>query len=377
MKILVLTSRYTALRDIIEEDFGRQTRLFEALSKYDNEIHFYCVDYRKKENKDTKLHDMKIMIRPFSPFNPLQLLLFYRQLKKTIKEGGYDLIIGTSDPLWGVFGYYASKSCKIPFLYDLHDNYEVYQSYSIPFMKYLDRHIIKKSYLVTTVSHTLKEYIAKWRKENVFVVQNGVDFNLFKPENKIKAREILKLPKDANVIAYAGSIQKLQGIDILIEAFIKLKNQYPKLLLFLAGRIKSEKGKSINMDVEGLIHVDHLDQQGVVNVINAADIAVIPNRMNAFTKYCFPYKCVEYMACNTPIVATNVGDVADMLKAFPNTLCNPDDVEDMTKKISFQLNNPKKSDYRSKIKENTWMSIARDLDKKIRMYLSKKNFSSQ
>ena len=34
MKILVLTSRYTATRDIIGEDFGRQTRLFEALKKF-------------------------------------------------------------------------------------------------------------------------------------------------------------------------------------------------------------------------------------------------------------------------------------------------------------------------------------------------------
>tara|TARA_Y100000310_G_C20681183_1_gene816042 strand:- start:2066 stop:3178 length:1113 start_codon:yes stop_codon:yes gene_type:complete len=369
MKILVLTSRYTALRDIIEEDFGRQTRLFEALSKYDNEIHFYCVNYRNKENKDTTLHNMKIMIRPFSPFNPIQLLLFYRKLKKTIKEGCYDLIVGTSDPLWGVFGYYASKACKIPFLYDLHDNYEVYQSYSIPFMKYLDRHIIKKSYLVTTVSHTLKKYISQWRNDNVLVVQNGVDFSLFKPGDKANARKILKLPKDVKVIAYAGSIQKLQGIDVLIEAFIKLKNQFPNLLLFLAGRIKSEKGQSINLDVKDLLHVDHLDQQGVVNVINAADVVVIPNRMNAFTKYCFPYKCVEYMACNTPIVATKVGDVANILKTWPNTLCNPDDIEDMTKKIRFQLDNPKKTDYRSKIKQNTWMSIAQNLDKEIKTRL--------
>ena len=91
MKILVLTSRYTALRDIIEEDFGRQTRLFAALQKLDNQIDFFCVDYKKKEHKDTKLHGMNIHIKPFTPFNPLSHIKLYKQLKKQLKQK-YDLI---------------------------------------------------------------------------------------------------------------------------------------------------------------------------------------------------------------------------------------------------------------------------------------------
>ena len=47
MRILVLTSRYTATRDIINEDFGRQTRLFEALKKLNHNIDFFCADYKK------------------------------------------------------------------------------------------------------------------------------------------------------------------------------------------------------------------------------------------------------------------------------------------------------------------------------------------
>ncbi len=51
MRILVLTSRYTATRDIIGEDFGRQTRLFSALKKIGHEVDFLVADYRKYENK--------------------------------------------------------------------------------------------------------------------------------------------------------------------------------------------------------------------------------------------------------------------------------------------------------------------------------------
>ncbi len=82
MKILVLTSRYTATRDIIEEDFGRQTRLFEALKKFKHEIHFFCTDYKKFENKNTSLHGIKVFIRPFRVFC---FPKFISELKKTIK----------------------------------------------------------------------------------------------------------------------------------------------------------------------------------------------------------------------------------------------------------------------------------------------------
>ncbi|MDP7457702.1 MAG: glycosyltransferase, partial [Candidatus Woesearchaeota archaeon] len=113
---------------------------------------------------------------------------------------------------------------------------------------------------------------------------------------------------------------------------------------------------------KGIIYKDDLNQKGVVQVINAADIVVIPNTDNAFTKYCFPYKCVEYMACNTPIVATNVGDVGIFLKQFPHTLCKPDDVEDLKEKLKYKLTHEEKIDYRKHIKKNTWDAIAEKLN---------------
>ena len=361
MKILVLTSRYTALRDIIEEDFGRQTRLFASLTKLDNEIDFFCVDYKKKEHKDTKLHGMNIFIRPFTPYNPLSHRKLYKQLKKQLKQK-YDLIIATSDPLWGVFAHKAAKATHTKFLYDLHDNYEVYQTYKLPFFKYIDHRIIKSADIVTTVSHTLKDYISKWRKNNVHVIQNGVDTELFKELRQSSARTALKLPQKPKIIAYAGSLQKQQGIHILIEAFEQLQKEFPDLILFLAGRIRKEKSEDLEIQHKGIIYKENLNQKGVVQVINAADIVVIPNTENAFTKYCFPYKCVEYMACNTPIVATNVGDVGIFLKQFPHTLCEPDNVDDLKEKLKYKLTHEEKIDYRKHIKKNTWDAIAKELD---------------
>ncbi len=360
MKILVITSRYTATRDIINEDFGRQTRLFQALKKLNHDIDFFCVDYRKLENKNLSFHGINIFIRPFNFYH---FLNFSNSLNKILKRKKYDLLIATSDPFWGIFGYYYAKKYNAKFLYDLHDNYETYLTYKIPFFGFLDKKIIKKAAIVTTVSSSLKKKISNIRKEKVCLLENGADFDLFKPKEKIKSRKRLNLPLKAKIIAYSGTLQKMQGIDILIEAFNILKKDIKNLYLVLAGRkrIKSEK---LNLNAQNIVWLKGINQKKVVDLINAADVNVIPNSSNEFTKYCFPYKIVEYMACNSKIVATKVGDIAIITPK--NCLCEANSVNDLAQKIKFKLDSKEKINYRQIAKKYTWDNIAKKLDKVIR-----------
>ena len=360
MKILVLTSRYTANRDIIGEDFGRQTRLFEALRKFEHEIYFFCADYRMLESKNITLHGINVVIRPIRPFNPYYILKFAYNLNNLISKEKFDLVVSTSDPVWGMFGFIFSRIHKITFLYDLHDNYEMYGTYKIPFFKYLDRFIIKKADILTTVSYSLKNKIKKLRKKKVFVIQNGVDTNLFRPMGKLVCRNMLKLPKEAKIIAYTGSIQRSQGVDLLIDAFNKLNKEIKNIKLVIAGRFVGKEESKINLRYDGVIYLKSLAQDKIVRLINAADVCVVPNRENDFTKYCFPYKIVEYMACNTPIVATKLGDVNSILRCYKDSLCLPDNTHDMYKKIKAQLKKGK-INYRKNLKSNTWDNIALEL----------------
>ena len=366
MKILVLTSRYTATRDIIGEDFGRQTRLFSALRKLNHEIDFFVADYRKLEDKKTKLHRINVTIVPFSISH---FFGFLKRLDTQLKSKKYDFVIASSDPLWGIIGYIIAKRNNAKFVYDLHDNYETYSTYKIPFFKYMDNAVLRKADLVTTVSHTLMDKIKSIRKDKVFVIQNGVDTNIFRPMDKPKCRKALNLPQNAKIIVYTGSIQRLQGINLLVEAFKVLKKYFNNLRLVIAGRFVRGEENKISLNHDGIIYLKSLTQENVAKLVNASDVAVIPNPENNFTKYCFPYKLVEYMACNANIVATDVGDVGLFLKNFKGSLCKENDVNDMIAKINFQLNKKKnagKTDYRQFAMKNSWENIATHLDKILR-----------
>ncbi len=361
MKILVLTSRYTASRDIVDEDFGRQTRLFAALKKFNHDINFFCADYKKFEKKEKLLHGININIRPFGIF---YFLSFLDNLNIQLKNKKYDYLISTSDPLWGIIGYIFAKKHKVKFIYDLHDNYETYDTYKIPFFKFIDNYAMKNANIITAVSYSLKNKIKNLQNRNVFVVQNGADTRLFKPMNQLSCRKLLGLPKSAKIVAYAGSIQRLQGIDLLIDVIQDLRKEIKDLILVIAGRFYRNEAKYIDLKKEGIIYLGSLTQDKVVKLINAADVVVVPNPANEFTKYCFPYKAVEYMACNTPIVASNVGDVGILLKDFKDSLCKENDKNDMAEKIKTQLNK-KKINYRAKLK-NSWHNIAKELDRILR-----------
>ncbi len=367
MRILVLTSRYTATRDIISEDFGRQVRLFAALKKRGHDIDFYCADYRKFEHKDVRLHGITVFIRRCCP---LSFIPFCLALKSQLEKKKYDVLIATSDPLWGVIGRWAAHKTKTPFIYDLHDNYETYVSYKIPFLPFLEKKVIIGADMVTTVSHALKEKIAKIRTEGVAMIQNGADIKVFRPLSKGLCRKELNLPKDALLIGYAGSIQRGQGIDILIRVVMDIRKKMPKVQLLIAGKFYGNEKKHINLGQEGIISLGSLSQAKIVKLINACDVVVVPNRKNSFTEFCFPYKVVEYMACNVPIVATRVGDVSRILKKFPKSLCEPDDAASMKAVISSQMEKGR-IPYRKHMMDNTWDAIAKEFDKVLRQGIKK------
>jgi|TARA_B100001964_G_scaffold200647_1_gene227872 glycosyltransferase involved in cell wall biosynthesis len=360
MKILVIMKRFGAAKDMVMENFGRQIRLFEPLAKK-HKIDFVCPDYIKKESKIIKRNGIRFIVSPITLFSAGKFIL---SLNGLIKKEKYDVIIATTDPLIGIMGYHYSKKFKIPLVYDLQDNFEIYDTYKIPFIGYFDKKIIKKADIVLTVSENLKKYASKFRSKKSYVIQNGVDLNFFRTIDKNKSRKKLKLPLDIKIIVYIGYLRNLKGFDIMIDALHKVMEKHPNTYLLLSGQI----GKGIDINQKNVIYRKFTNRQDVVSGINAADVAILPNPDNNFARYCFPYKIVEYMACNAPIVATDVGDVSLLLRKYKGSLCKPDDSEDLANKIISKLKENKRVDYSKDMRNFTWEKLAKKLDKIITDY---------
>ena len=362
MKILLLMKRFSTNRDMIMENFGRETRLFSEIRRLGHTVTILCADQVKKERKTTKLNGMAVEIYPFGLGNILKYLA-----AATAKAAENEVVVGTTHPLLGYIAHLAAKRTGRKMAYDIRDNYETYNFTNLPLLKkgmlsrMVNNHVIRSCDLAVCVSESLRQKIAAKRKGPTVVVKNGVNTKLFRPLNKAACRKKLDLPAKTPVIVYTGHISKERGADKLIDAFNKIREKDNSVTLLLSGQVD----KDINMKQPGIVYKELPRRKDVVLGINSGDVAVVPQPEIETTRYAFPYKLMEYLACNVPVVATAIGDVKDLLRDYPDSLAEPGNAEDLANKITLALNNKKKTSYSRIVSEYTWEKLARKLNSEL------------
>ncbi|WP_169336370.1 glycosyltransferase family 4 protein [Archaeoglobus sulfaticallidus] len=146
----------------------------------------------------------------------------------------------------------------------------------------------------------------------------GVDFDRFKPLNKERAKEIVRLPSQKKVILYVGRLYKLKGADIIIQAFKTLKKKYDVELIMIGYHQNDPLIKDARAAGARIIPV--IPQEQLVPYYNAADVFVTASfEENVVAPGGIGMAPIEALACNTPVVSPS-------LRHFPQ-----DDVEKVGK----------------------------------------------
>jgi teichuronic acid biosynthesis glycosyltransferase TuaC len=166
---------------------------------------------------------------------------------------------------------------------------------------------------VLSVSEDLKLHIVNLgiNEEKVHVVPNGVDTWKFKPAGKAHARALLNLPQDKNIILFVGALRKIKGVDYLIEAAKNFVNTNTDLLM--VGRDDGMR-KNLEKRAHELKIADYIRFTGPVNHediplwISASDILVLPSLSEGR-----PNVVLEALACEVPVVATDVGGIPELM----------------------------------------------------------------
>jgi glycosyltransferase involved in cell wall biosynthesis len=137
-------------------------------------------------------------------------------------------------------------------------------------------------------------------------------------KRSISFRQNYKIDKEELIVTYIGGLWYDEGVDILIQAFANLCQNYPtmKVKLIIAGKISNEPEF---VDVEQMVIDLHLqtsvtllgwiDTDQVVDLLSSSDILVVPQIDSPFNRAGLPTKLAEYSAIGKAIIATSVGDV--------------------------------------------------------------------
>ena len=145
------------------------------------------------------------------------------------------------------------------------------------------------------------------------VLANGVDVAIFgAPAAQQPARRMFGLAPESAVIAFAGTLRPWHGLDVAIDALPAL----PGVVLVVAGdgpvRASLELLARQRGVAERIRWLGQLPQAQVRQLLAAADVAVAPYPALDGFGYS-PLKLYEYLAAGVPVVASDIGQVAEVL----------------------------------------------------------------
>ncbi|MBA3033137.1 MAG: glycosyltransferase family 4 protein [Gammaproteobacteria bacterium] len=136
--------------------------------------------------------------------------------------------------------------------------------------------------------------------EKITVLRNGVDLELFKPEDRQQSRATFGM-KGGFAIASVGHLIERKGHHLVIEALPQL----PDAELYIAGAGEEEprlRALADNLSVAQRVHfLGAIPQARLRTLYNASDCLVLASSREGWANV-----LLEAMACGTPVVASNV-----------------------------------------------------------------------
>ena len=143
------------------------------------------------------------------------------------------------------------------------------------------------------------------------VIYNGIDLSVYHPRDKMESRYILGIPKDVYVLLFAASglrdnpWKDFKMLQRVLEIVSKANLTKPVLCLAL-GDIgnRIEYSETLHLDFIPFVS----DAERVATYYCAADIYVHPAKIETFG-----LTVAESLVCGTPVVATNVGGIPEIV----------------------------------------------------------------
>lgn len=234
---------------------------------------------------------------------------------------------------------------------------------SWPLAEYADRLAIKVAAACIFVSKELREEAIKHYgadPKKCFVVETGVNTNLFKPinpEEKAKARIEIKLQPQDKLIVNVGALVERKNIHLLIEALPYLPKNY-KLMLVGEGE-DAYSGKLIALAMEKevkerVIRAAYTPYPQIPIAYQEADLFVLPSSFEGLPKV-----VMESLACGTQVLAAgfNLEEEVSGMEYLEKL-----DSKILAEKIKEMIQNPRIVDRYKIINSYSWDKKAEEVE---------------
>jgi glycosyltransferase involved in cell wall biosynthesis len=162
------------------------------------------------------------------------------------------------------------------------------------------------------------------------LIYNGVS-SFFEPQPAHKVGLFKKIKGLDNYLLFVGNRKPHKNLDRLLKAYKEVKKEFGDLQLVVAGKIFGQEDELTQLkkktNLHDIVEIEEVTDQDLLYLYCGAKALVLPSLYEGFG-----LPLVEAMACGTPVVASNVASLPEVV-GDAGVYVNPYDVEDITRGI--------------------------------------------
>lgn len=275
----------------------------------------------------------------------------FHRLKRRFEGAPPDCIYERAS-LYGTAGVQLAQALDVPLLLEVNSPLTIEQStYRRTAFQELaaaaEQWTLSRADAVLAVSEPLRQQLLGHglNPSRVSVLPNGVNAALFRPEPREPDVRLRWKLGNGPVLGFVGGLRPWHGVDILPTVLQRLVSRYPHLRLIFVGdgplRDKLESDLREKEVLQHAVFTGGLAHADVPPVLRHFDVALAPYPLLDHPFYFSPLKLFEYMGCGIPVVASAIGQIAQVLRhEETGLLYPPGDMETLTAHCDRLLSNP-------------------------------------
>ncbi len=322
------------------------TELGLALARRGHEVHFITYAYPFRLRGWTErvfFHEVDTSTGHYPLFEhyPYTLALASKQHEVALRERLDVLHVHYAIP-HATTAYLAREMLrptrKLPVITTLHGTDITLVGQELGFFG-ITRFSIEQSDLVTAVSTYLREETIRAFsvKREIEVIPNFVNLAEYQP-GEPGCRDGLA-PSGHMVLAHASNFREVKRVRDVVRIFARVRRALPATLLMIgdgpdrADAEQEARELQVDKDVRFLGRLD-----SVVDLLQATDLFLLPSQTESFG-----LAALEAMACGSPVVATRVGGIPEVVEdGVTGILEPPGSVEAMARRAVELLRDPER-----------------------------------
>jgi teichuronic acid biosynthesis glycosyltransferase TuaC len=244
-----------------------------------------------------------------------------RSLRRLVRRDPFDLVHAH----YGLSGAVAMAQCRVPVITTFHGSDTGYVAW-----QGVVSWIVARATTPVFVSRRGAERLGV---RDATIIPCGVDVGLFQPMSRAEARAVLGWNHEDPIALLPGArANAVKRVDLFESAVAHARSSIPEL------RAES---------------LENFTREEVRLVLNAVDVTVMTSDSEGS-----PVTIKESLACETPVVSVDVGDVPDVISGLPGCFVVPRDPSRIGAAILRSLAAGKSSALREQAKRYSGRRIA-------------------